>query len=474
MASLAVRTPEVAPTAGTPSVAKLVVLGVLYAAAVTLAVGLGLGLGAKPVPSAPVPAPAPLLSASPSPAASPTPSPVSGRGSGAGATGCPAGFFVNASVCTPCAAGSLSTKNNAVACSLCVAGTSSPAGAISCTPCAEGSYAPASGASGCSLCDPGSYSAGTKAKPACTACAVGTFAASPGSTSCAACYDAPSTGAASCTNCAAGFYYEATIGLCQLCPAGTYTAHAGATACAVCDGSGVAFAGATSCSELQACPAPSYQEGRGCACPPGWFVNPGEPLCTACSAGTSSTVPGATSPSTCGACAAGTHSSSPGATSCSLCVAGLYSLAGATVCETCVLGTYGPVSGASTCLPCDLFGGTGLTFPGATTCSQLYACPSPAITTYDIAPYYDMPLYGCYCPPGWYAAPPEPFCTLCAAGTYAPLDSATVYRGTRYSTSCTPCAAGTASAAAGATVCSSCDDGKTSDVGATVCTAPLL
>jgi cysteine-rich repeat protein len=261
---------------------------------------------------------------------------------------------------------------------------------------------------GCKVCDAGHTGPGGGA---CTACAAGKFKPVPGS--------------AACTSCGAGKYAEGTAStVCSDCGSGTYSAAVGATVNSTCSGTrcsagkygqtGATSASATTCL---LCPAGTYMALTGAS------------ACTNCTAGKYSAAVGATTVDTCSGCDAGKFSATVGATTvdtCSDCDAGKFS---ATVGATTV----------DTCFDCD--NGTFSADVGATAVSTCVSC-----------------VAGTYS-----AAAASTACTSCEAGKYGQVVR---------STACTSCVAGKFSAAAGASVASTCADcgaGKYSAAVASTC-----
>mmetsp|Transcript_14218 Transcript_14218/g.30377 ORF Transcript_14218/g.30377 Transcript_14218/m.30377 type:complete len:1807 (+) Transcript_14218:1506-6926(+) len=208
--------------------------------------------------------------------------------------------------------------------------------ALRCLPCSAGKYQTAQGStnsSACLHCSPGTYSS-MHGAAACTGCGKGNFSAPVGATSwevCAQCSAGTYTSfdsASVCSDCMAGFFTTALgSSVCQKCDAGTFASESEATVCATCvSGSYVSEKGATICI----------------VCNAGAFSTSSS-SCTSCSAGTFSTLAGATGAYACTACAAGTYSEVNGAAGCASCAAGTFnpltSAASALWCTSCREGT---------------------------------------------------------------------------------------------------------------------------------------
>jgi ELWxxDGT repeat protein len=155
-------------------------------------------------------------------------------------TSCPTGVYTTGSssgntsivACTICAPGfaGLITFPGTLfvsGCSRCVAGSYSPAGAISCTTCHSGSYSN-SGATSCTLCPSGIYTTGSAtgsiSVSACTICAPGYAGTVTNS---------GTLNAAGCVICSSGSYSSAGSLTCQFCATNTYS-YSGASSCSSC------------------------------------------------------------------------------------------------------------------------------------------------------------------------------------------------------------------------------------------------
>ena len=126
---------------------------------------------------------------------------------------------------------------------------------ISCIPCSAGSYKTTRGFNECSLCDAGKFSSTTAASSAstCAACDVGHFTASPGQFQ--------------CQPCSAGFYNPLLGSVdCSPCWEGSY-ALGGAAICTACSaGSMSSVVAAQSSSVCTACPVGSWSPGNTSRC----------------------------------------------------------------------------------------------------------------------------------------------------------------------------------------------------------------
>lgn len=239
-------------------------------------------------------------------------------------------------------------------------------------------------------------------------------------------------------------------------------------------------------------------------CMPGQFVSLacsnilGDTQCRPC-AGGSYSVTGAES--VCMICSAGTYSSLPSSsTGCISCPRGRYSAASNAssnaTCISCPTNTYSEVLGANTstaCIACPVgksspaTGATSLsacqswrqiTIGGVTTSYVCNSCPpgqfllQPCNVTHDTRCGTCSPgtysvqtnASGCTsCSLGNYARAGSSVCSVCWAGTYA--DPST------FPSECSDCEPGKYMPNRAATGCLSCDQGKFSQLGATVCTS---
>jgi len=73
---------------------------------------------------------------------------------------CAAGKYANNSRCFPCPAGSSTSSQGSLNCSLCSAGSYSASGELHCTLCDEGKYASERGQSSCRECSGETYASG--------------------------------------------------------------------------------------------------------------------------------------------------------------------------------------------------------------------------------------------------------------------------------------------------------------------------
>ena len=151
-----------------------------------------------------------------------------------------------------------------------------------------------------------------------------------------------STAGSSCTSCGIG-NFSASQGsqMCDICAAGRYTDAEGASECMPCAGGTYSEAGADSCS---ACPAGTISS-----------LSSASPECSACEAGQYS--PGTDADSetlSCTDCSAGSYADADGASECMPCSAGNYSDAdGAAGCTPCAEQTISGDPGASSCDACE-------------------------------------------------------------------------------------------------------------------------
>ena len=357
-------------------------------------------------------------------------------------TQCPAGTYGSDGLtCTKCLAG---TYN----------GTAGSTAASVCTACPAGKYSNA-GAASCSNCAKGYYASGT-GSTTCTICPVGTYASSTGSTSCTKCaagkYNGStgSTAASACKNCPAGKYSNEGAESCSNCAKGYYAPDEGSTTCTICPvGTYAASTGSTSCTK---CTAGTYNSNKGSTessacveCAAGTYSSEGANSCTNCSKGYYASVKGSTQ---CTICPVGTYASSTGSSSCTKCPSGTYNAntgsTASSVCLKCSKGYYSS-AGSKECTICPA--GTYSTNDGSASCAS---CPSGytsnAGSTQESQCYINVSA-------GKYLATAKSATqTTCPKGTYRIAH--TVYFGG--TSSCDNCAAGTYRASTGGTSSSSC------------------
>ena len=184
---------------------------------------------------------------------------------------CPAGTYrsstggTSSSSCSSCSAGYYST-GGASSCTGCPSGYTSASGATaqsSCYVSCSGGTRVASAGATCTNCSKGTYRSGTQtvyygSTSSCTSCPSGYTTSGAGTTSQSSCYITcsggyiASSGASSCTSCAAGKYrgshtvYYGSTSYCYTCSAGKYS-KAGATYCSTCASGYTSSAGASYC-----------------------------------------------------------------------------------------------------------------------------------------------------------------------------------------------------------------------------------
>jgi len=195
---------------------------------------------------------------------------------------CPGGYscspYTYINTCSPCQPGYYSAEG-VTSCSNCPTGTVSGDCASSCRACAAGTYYVS--ATTCTNCESGKYRTGldTNLRSSCLICPVGTSSPSSGASSCTAC--AAGTyyvSATTCTDCDSGKYRTAGLDAdpqssCLICPAGTSSPSSGASSCTACaPGTYQPVSGALTCIN---CESGKFQEEQGqtsCnSCPPGHF-----------------------------------------------------------------------------------------------------------------------------------------------------------------------------------------------------------
>jgi hypothetical protein len=235
-----------------------------------------------------------------------------------------------AAVCPPCPGGAFgdAAALRTPACSgNCTAGYMCPPGSTSPTQvsCPAGTYS-LPGAASCTQCAAGRYGdASTTADPECTApCRPGSYGATPGQTSptcsgnCTAGYVCPAGSTTpTAVMCGVGQYSTAGSGTCVNCPGGRYGDSMG-LATPMCSGP---------CAVGYVCPPGSNTSTPVPSCPAGRYGDAATGLCVDCPAGRFGMFAEATSLSACSACAAGFYGNTSGLTGalCSgICSAGYY------------------------------------------------------------------------------------------------------------------------------------------------------
>jgi len=398
-------------------------------------------------------------------------------------TECECGFQPNSqhSACTPCPGGSFSDFGGL--CQLCPGNKIAPGGSCHCEDCPPGTQATVDN-SACTECPPGTFSAGGSL---CQSCPSGSFSSLPGAAECHTCAPGsqPNSGATSCTVCPAGTYSSDGIS-CQSCPSGSISS-AGSFECTIC-GCGFEAVGGTQCV----------------ACPPGEYST-FDGACQECSDGTVASTSGSCS---CISCPPGKEANSNHIT-CDLCLPGTFSSNGE-VCQPCQPGSASSDFGATECAPCPIGHGdtTNPSICGdcppsfssgvGETCSSCLSgqvshsggpcvdCPPGyGSINRDLAPDVCGPcpdgssseLGGeCVrcaegfiaqstgpckpCQPGHEPNREQSFCVACPQGTFS-----------RNGEPCIPCLQGTISNGPGASHCSVCPAGFTSNSKRTTCVA---
>ena len=190
-----------------------------------------------------------------------------------------------------------------------------------------------------------------------------------------------------------------------------------------------------------------------------YVVDPTGPTCVLCQVGTFSSVIGALSQRNCSACAAGTYSTIEGSSACESCEAGKFSIStqasSVVVCTSCRPGAFQSLAGKSTCNFCAP--GQYSSSYGASVCQQ---CPSGTFST----PPASISNKSCaICPSGAYSEMGSSTCFVCSAGKYS------TGSGIPGTDGCKKCPAGTYSKVPGKSTCHSCSPGNYSRSGAVSC-----
>lgn len=321
---------------------------------------------------------------------------------------CNAGEYKSGSPCDGSGTGDTQT---CTACTVCTAGTGSPAecagddtsdvqtpcndcptgkfgdGTASCADCSPGTYAGTTGLAICSECPDGQHAGSTgaavcsecpvgkyadvsqkaaAATTACPVCAAGTYQDESGLTGCKECPDgsaAVSAGLAQCTVCVAGKFSASDGASCQACAEGTYSATPGLTECTACPaGKNGAQTGLNTADCLGGCGEGTYSD-------------VGSPVCDGCMAGFYSDLTGVSQSSDCKSCSLGTYALE-GSTECSSCPAGTYGagyadeMATASCSGGCAAGTYSSEAGSTECQACVSYPGTDSLSLSSSACFQ--------------------------------------------------------------------------------------------------------
>ena len=364
---------------------------------------------------------------------------------------CPEGFFLaedgscqrcglgyyskrGSTICTPCAVGSYANQLGSLACTNCPTGwTTSTKAATSCDICAP-SYTKV-GNDCVPKCKAGDFWDGTS----CTPCPIGSFSQA-GATTCTACNPKWSTsteGSSTCDTCAEGYHFENDT--CVSDDVGSTSDPTAQKVCApgeapksgVCTPCEVGYYGING-MQCEKCPTGSTTASTGSSsqsqcniCLDGYTLKNGQCIQTICSDGYYLDN-GICRPH----CFSGHYWDG---TTCQLCPAGSSNYSeGKTQCTKCRKGSYQPNKGQTWCLYCPL--GSTTADEGATAISDCNVCSAGYV--------YDGTQ-----------------CTACPIGTYHDQSTNT----------CKPCAAGTYNNSTAQTKCLVCDEGMTSQEGATFC-----
>lgn len=318
-------------------------------------------------------------------------------GDGNSCTPCAAGKFRGATDpterCKACSPGLFNDREGAAACIPCFPGRyTDQAHQSQCKKCAINTYTNMSQSVACRSCPFGEATANETGAASCQKCEAGRYGAD-----CLACTAGRSRGARApadkCEDCHPGFYQEQrgqaiclpcvpgrkqpTSGAaveCDRCPTGRFSDEVSRTNCTECPRgytTGVSETGAVSCAE---CPAGRFgSEAARCEnCLPGFFRGRAEATdeasnsataCTGCAPGFHQDFSGQTS---CFACLPGRYQDRNAQHTCDECAIGLYrpppsrdkaakDLSSVeTACHTCPRGFESTVTGASSCVECDL------------------------------------------------------------------------------------------------------------------------
>jgi len=351
---------------------------------------------------------------------------------------CKPGYAVSdTNACVACPPGAFKEGTGDAACLLCPAGTNSSVQAL-----ANGTL--------CAPCPAGSSTSSNPGAATCTQCQAGYFA---------------QRGAGDCMQCLAGSWSNQGASECQACPAGTYgmpgfTAYV--QACIPCVAGKYSNATmATSSETCLRCPAGTYSSsGAGICiqCPANTFSEEASQACFSCPANATATA--GSGESGC-VCAAGfARNAITG--NCDLCGAGTWATAGNTACTRCTGGTAQPLSGQKTQSACVTCPAGRWSADGAAVC---ISCPSASISTAGATQctqcqqgYYTnlrVNATTCLpCPAGTYALTPITSvvgCNPCLLGSYCPeqgrlvecpLGTYTNRTGNSMPSQCLPCPPG--------------------------------
>ena len=309
-------------------------------------------------------------------------------------------------------------KANSTTCSICAAGTWTPAGNTlsSCTPCAAGTYDHDSNpATACATCTAGYYCPGGTVRNVCTA---GYYS---------------EAGASSCTFCPTGTYTAAQATFCDPCPAATCDCDSNpSTGCTACSVGQYSSAGATACTNCTNAPVGYYAYTSSsttnncnftCA---GGYCKSSTTTCTICGAGT--WAPAGNSLAACNACTnmvnGSAYTSNASSNTCN------YSCAG---------GYYGTGQSCTAC-------GTGKWAPAGNNLSVCNDCTNAPAGYYAYTSNSTTNNCDFNCAAGYYKSSTTT-CTVCGAGTWAPAGNTLG--------ACNACANGTYSTG-GAASCTAC------------------
>jgi hypothetical protein len=323
--------------------------------------------------------------------------------------------------CVQCPLGRASSNGDVSQCSACNNGEFQNAtGQSTCLPCAAGRFSGANvaGAAVCSDCPEG-RAASAPQQSSCALCPVGRFSNTTGAVNCTACSPGWTTqvsGAVDCVPCPAGRFLRTADMTCVPCAADTFTDREAQLLCSPCSPTSTTqtATGATTCDE----------------CPPSTYLSEGK--CLDCQAGRFSNRSGLVE---CEVCPPGSAQPLQGAVSCPFCSAGRFQRASAGLtCERCPENTYS-VEGSSSCEGC----APGRSTSGADGAGECAACP-----------------------PGRYRNSSEARgCAACEPGRFSSLEG---------SSTCTQCAEGSSTnGVEGALACSSCSPGRFRFAGMTSC-----
>lgn len=365
---------------------------------------------------------------------------------------CPIGKYndITGGVCKDCPSGKYSWVNGSHTC--CDNNQIYDLTTNACEYCMNGKFRQDGFPFYCVDCRAGSY------KPPgddyCRFCPVGTYQPSGGQTYC---IDCPPTlvggetglkNLENCSECAAGFYLDVSLGKCTACRPGFYTNIPNQTECIQCpagykpvDVFGANFSGA--CSLCEPGKYFEYKIVR-------YFTGPVNGTCTPCT--------DISSQPSCVKCAAGygivdyVDNQQISEDACAICPTGKYSDGTGFACVDCPVGTYNGVVGQTFCVSCpyNYIGTYTRQTSFETACNPLAECGFGDYSTTRI----DLYNYCEVCPEGTYknkASHYDTECDPCPAGTIAPYERNPIccsdqgglkksLVGSTYA--CTPCTAG--------------------------------